>query len=137
VEDIYEIMASSVPGAKFGFAFCEASGPCLIRSAWNDDELRDAAVKNAENIGAGHSFIIFMRECFPINVTHALKSCFEVVSLYCATANPVQVLVAETGQGRGIIGVVDGYSPKGVETSEDIDARMKFLRDIGYKMSKN
>lgn len=137
VEDVYEIIVSSVPAAKFGLAFCEASGPCLIRAAGNDDELKQSAISNAQSIGAGHSFIIFIKGAFPINLTHALKSCFEIVTLYCATANPTQVLVAETEQGRGIIGVVDGFSPKGVETAEDVDARIKFLRDIGYKMSNN
>ena len=137
VEDIYEIIISSVPKAKFGLAFCEASGACLIRSAGTDEELKVKAIANARQIGAGHSFIIFIRDCFPINFTHALKSCFEVLSLHCATANPVQVVVAETEQGRGIMGIIDGYSPKGVEEKPDIDQRMKFLRDIGYKMSNN
>lgn len=137
VEDIYELMTTSVPAAKFGLAFCEASGVRLIRAAGTDPELQEVAVSNAEKIGAGHSFVIVMQDMFPINIGHALKSCPEVVTLYCATANPVQVIIAETDQGRGIIGVIDGYSPLGVEGKEDIDKRIKFLRDIGYKVSGN
>jgi len=133
VEDVYELLVSSVPGIKFGLAFNEASGPCLIRFTGNDEELKGKAVSNAQGIGAGHSFILFIRNAFPINITHALKNSFEVLSIYCATANPVQVIVAETEQGRGILGVIDGYAPKGVETEDDIAKRMKFLRDIGYK----
>jgi adenosine/AMP kinase len=134
VEDIYELMVSSLPNAKFGVAFCEASGVCLIRAAGTDKELKHKAIRNAEDIGAGHSFVIIMKGCFPINIMHALKSCHEVVHIFCATANPVQVIVAETEQGRGIMGVIDGSSPKGVETKVDEEIRMKFLRDIGYKM---
>lgn len=132
VEDLYEIIAGNV-AAKFGLAFCEASGPCLIRSAGNDESLRSAAVRNAEFLGAGHSFLILLRDAFPINILNAVKACQEVCNLYCATANPVQVIVAETEQGRSILGVVDGFSPKGVEGPEDIQARRDFLRQIGYK----
>ncbi|PJA26919.1 MAG: hypothetical protein CO189_08635 [candidate division Zixibacteria bacterium CG_4_9_14_3_um_filter_46_8] len=133
VEDIYELVISSSPNVKFGLAFCEASGPCLIRAAGNSDDLKQRAIDTAQNIGAGHSFIIFVKNAFPINLTHALKCCFEVLTIYCATANPLQIIVAETEQGRGIMGVIDGFSPKGVETEEDVRSRMKFLRDIGYK----
>ncbi|MCP4632111.1 MAG: hypothetical protein GY855_04230 [candidate division Zixibacteria bacterium] len=133
VEDIYEIVISSVPNAKFGVAFCEASGVRLIRSDGTDPELKHKAEKNAEVIGAGHSFIIILQDIFPINLTHALRSCFEIVTLYCATANPLQVIVAETEQGRGILGVIDGQPPLGIEKKDDVENRMKFLRDIGYK----
>jgi adenosine/AMP kinase len=133
VEDLYEIMVGGAP-AKFGLAFCEASGPCLIRVAGNDDELQATATKNAEAIAAGHSFILIMRDAFPINFLNAVKQCPEVCSIYCATANPVQVIVAETDQGRGIMGVVDGFSPKGVEGPEDVQKRKDFLRQIGYKL---
>jgi len=133
VEDLYEALATSVPGIKFGFAFTEASGPCLVRKDGNDEELVDLAVKNALAVGAGHTFYILLRNAYPINVMDAIKKVSCVVSLYCATANPVEVIVAETEQGRGIIGVVDGFSPKGVETEEDIEKRKSFLRTIGYK----
>jgi adenosine/AMP kinase len=133
VEDLYEILISAVPGMRFGVAFCEASGPCLIRSDGNDEELKAAAVKIASEVGAGHSFIIVMTDGFPINVLNAVKACPEVCRIYCATANPVEAIVVETGQGRGILGVVDGESPKGVENEDDIRARRDFLRTIGYK----
>lgn len=133
VEDLYEILISAVPGMKFGVAFCEASGPCLIRSDGSDEELKAAAVKIASEVGAGHSFIIVMTDGFPINVLNAVKACPEVCRVYCATANPVEAIVVETGQGRGILGVVDGESPKGVENEHDIRARRDFLRTIGYK----
>ncbi len=133
VEDLYEILISAVPGMRFGVAFCEASGPCLIRSDGNDEELKAAAVKIASEVGAGHSFIIVMTDGFPINVLNAVKACPEVCRVYCATANPVEAIVVETGQGRGILGVVDGESPKGVENEDDIRARRDFLRTIGYK----
>ena len=136
VEDIYELIVSSVPKGKFGVAFCEASGVCLIRADGNDPELKHKAISNAKEISAGHSFIIFMQDIFPINLIHALRSCFEVVALYCATANPVQVIIAETEQGRGILGVIDGHVPKGVESPDDVENRMKFLRDIGYKRGR-
>lgn len=133
VEDLYEAMVTSSPGAKFGIAFSEASGACLIRRDGNDDELVAAAVWELERIGAGHSFLIVMRDCFPINVLPAVKACQEVCGVYCATANPVEVLVAETAHGAGIIGVVDGASPKGVESEVDVEKRRDFLRTIGYK----
>ncbi|MCK4512956.1 adenosine-specific kinase [bacterium] len=133
VEDLYEILISAVPGMKFGVAFCEASGPCLIRFDGNNEELKAAAVKIAGDVGAGHSFVIVMTEGFPINVLNAVKACPEVCRVYCATANPVEAIVVETGQGRGILGVVDGESPKGVENDGDIRARRDFLRTIGYK----
>jgi len=133
VEELYEILISAVPGMKFGVAFCEASGPCLIRFDGNDEELKAAAVKIASDVGAGHSFVIVMTDGFPINVLNAVKTCPEVCRVYCATANPVEAIVVETGQGRGILGVVDGGSPRGVENEDDIRARRAFLRTIGYK----
>ena len=134
VEDLYEIMVGISAQVKFGIAFCEASGPCLIRVAGNDDGLQGVAVKNAEAIAAGHTFIIVMQQAFPINFLNAIKQCSEVCNIYCATANPVEVIVAETEQGRGILGVVDGFSPKGVETPDDVKKRKDFLRQIGYKL---
>jgi adenosine/AMP kinase len=138
VEDLYETMISSAPNAKFGIAFCEASGACKIRIEGNDQGLKKLADKNAKSIGAGHSFIIFMEDCFPLNVLNAIKNIPEVCSIYCATANPTKVVIAETKlgdeTGRGILGVVDGYIPKGVENKEDIAWRKKFLRDIKYKL---
>jgi len=134
VEDLYEILVTGVPGAKFGLAFCESSGPCLIRSAGNDEALRQAAVKNAQAIAAGHTFLIVLKEAYPINVLNAVKQCQEVCTIFCASANPVEVVVAVTGQGRGIMGVVDGLPPKGVETDADVAARKGFLRKIGYKL---
>ena len=133
IEDLYEILISSAPGMRFGVAFCEASGPCLIRFDGNDEELKAAAVKIADDVGAGHSFIVVMTDGFPINVLNAVKACPEVCRVYCATANPVEAIVVETEQGRGILGVVDGESPKGVENEDDIRARRDFLRTIGYK----
>jgi adenosine/AMP kinase len=135
VEDLYEILVSSVPGIKFGLAFCEASGDCLIRVAANDEELKEAAIANAGKIAAGHSFIVIMRNAFPINVLNAIKLCQEVCTIYCATANPVEVIIAQTKQGRGILGVIDGYSPKGVEEEGNITWRMDLLRKLGYKAS--
>ena len=136
VEDLYEAMIN-VPNAKFGIAFCEASGPCLIRSEGNDEGLKKLAMENAMRIGAGHSFIIFMENCFPINVLNAIKNVPEVCRIYCATANPTKVLVAESEfgneKGRGIIGVIDGYMPKGFEGDNEIRERKEFLREIGYK----
>jgi uncharacterized protein len=138
IEDLYEIMVSSVPAGKFGVAFCEASGACKIRSEGNDASLKSLAEKNAVNISAGHSFIIFMKDCYPLNVLNAIKNLPEVCSIFCATANPTKVLVAETkigsGIGRGILGVIDGVVPKGVENTEELAWRKKFLRDIGYKL---
>ena len=133
-EDLYEVMINAVPGIKFGIAFCEASGPCLVRAEGNDSSLRESAIQNALNIGAGHTFVILMKEAFPVNVLNAIKACLEVCSVFCATANPVQVIVAETEQGRGILGVIDGYSPRGVEDEKDIQNRKQFLRKIGYKL---
>ena len=134
VEDLYEILVSSVPGAKFGIAFCESSGPCLIRSVGNDEPLREAAVRSAQAVAAGHFFVVILREAYPINILNAVKQCPEVCSVYCASANPVEVIVAVTGQGRGVLGVVDGLPPKGVETASDVAARKAFLRTIGYKL---
>ncbi|MEW5950100.1 MAG: adenosine-specific kinase [Thermodesulfobacteriota bacterium] len=135
VEDLYEILVSAVPGIKFGLAFCEASGDCLIRAAANDEELKEAAIANAGKIAAGHSFIVIMRNAFPINVLNAIKLCQEVCTIYCATANPVEVIIAQTEQGRGILGVIDGYSPKGVEEEGNITWRLDLLRKLGYKAS--
>ena len=133
VEDLYEVMVSNVPGGSFGLAFCEASGPCLVRADGNDDALREAAIRNASAIGAGHTFIILMKGLFPINVLNAVKNCPEVCRIFCATANPVEVVVCETEQGRGVIGVVDGSSPKGVEGESDVAERKELLRMFGYK----
>ena len=132
-EDLYETLITSVPGIRFGLAFCEASGNCLVRSEGNDEELKKAAEDNALALGSGHSFLIFMRNAFPINVLNAIKNVQEVCSIFCATANPVEVIIAKTEQGRGILGVIDGESPKGVETRKDAADRKKFLRSIGYK----
>jgi len=132
-EDLYETLISSVPGIKFGLAFSEASGKCLIRSEGNDAELKKAAEDNVMTIGCGHIFLIFMRDAYPINVLNAIKNLQEVCTIFCATANPVEVIIAETEQGRGILGVIDGESPKGIETANDEQERKKFLRSIGYK----
>jgi uncharacterized protein len=135
VEDIHEALVGCVPGIKFGLAFCEASGKCLVRWTGTDNEMIELAKKNALAIGAGHSFILFLGPgFFPINVLNAIKATPEVARVFCATANPTEVLVAETGQGRGILGVVDGFSPKGVEDDEGIKWRKDFLRMIGYKL---
>jgi len=134
VEDLHEALTGAVPGLRFGIAFCESSGPRLVRRSGNDRELIDLAVRNALSIGAGHSFIVLLREGFPINVLGQVKAVPEVCRIYCATANPVQVIVAETAAGRGILGVVDGAPPLGVEGDEDIAARKRLLRDIGYKL---
>lgn len=133
VEDLAEIVVTSVPGAHFGVAFCEASGPCLIRTEGDDPELIKAATANAERVGAGHVFFLLLRGAFPINVLNAIKLCPEVCRVFCATANPVQMLVAETDQGRGVVGVVDGSAPRGVEDDTAKAARHAFLRTIGYK----
>jgi uncharacterized protein len=133
-EDLYEILAGSSPHIKFGLAFTEASGPCLIRHEGNDAALTQAAVDTVQNIGAGHVFAIFVREAFPINVLNSVKMCPEVCRIYCATANPLEVMVAETEQGRGIMGVIDGSSPKGVEQDADKTARKALLRNFGYKV---
>jgi adenosine/AMP kinase len=133
VEDVYEIMVNASPSLKFGLAFCEASGPCLVRSDGNDPDLIARAEKYAYDIGAGHSFLILMRDGYPINVLPELKACREVCRIFCATSNPVEVLIAESDQGRGIIGVIDGCAPKGVETEADRRHRVEFLQKIGYK----
>lgn len=133
VEDLYEIMAGSVPSADFGIAFCEASMECLVRTDGNNDELVAAAVRNATAVGAGHTFYILMRRCYPINVLNAVKACPEVCRIFCATANPVQVVVAKSEQGAGVMGVIDGSSPKGVETEADQEKRKQLLQAIGYK----
>lgn len=132
-EDLYEAVVNTVPGAKFAIAFNEASGPCLIRVESNDDELREAAIANAQSIGAGHAFVLLIRGAFPINVLSRIRDCFEVCSIFCATANPVEVIVTQTAQGRGVLGVVDGSSPEGVEAPGDRKARHEFVRKIGYK----
>jgi adenosine/AMP kinase len=135
VEDLHEALVTAVPGIKFGLAFCEASGKCLVRWSGTDEAMIELAKKNALAIGAGHSFIIFLAEgFFPVNVLNAVKSVPEVARVYCATSNPTEVLVAVTGQGRGLLGVVDGFAPKGVEGAEDIAWRKNFLRKIGYKI---
>ena len=135
VEDIHEAMVNTVPRIKFGLAFCEASGKCLIRWSGTDQAMIDLACKNAQAIGAGHSFIIFLGDGFyPVNVLNAIKVVPEVCHIFCATANPVEVLIAETDVGRGILGVVDGSSPLGIEMDEDIAWRKGFLRMIGYKL---
>ena len=134
VEDMHEALVTSVPGIKFGLAFCEASGDCLVRWTGTDEAMIELAKKNALTIGAGHSFILFLAEgFFPINVLNAIKMIPEVARIFCATANPTEVLIAETEQGHGILGVVDGFSPKGVEGDDGIKWRKDFLRMIGYK----
>ena len=135
IEDLHEAMVNAVPNAKFGIAFCESSGPCLIRTEGNDSDLKQLATKTALQLSAGHSFIIFMRNVFPINVLDKVKSVPEVCNIYLATANPFQVILAETEQGRGILGVIDGFTSKGVETEKDARERKNFLRKIGYKLS--
>ncbi len=132
-EDLYEIMVTSVPGARFGIAFCEASGPCLIRRDGNDELLIEAATGIAQSVAAGHSFVIVMLDAYPLNVLNAVKGCQEVCRIFCATANPVEVVVADTPGGKGILGVIDGSSPAGVETENDARTRREFLRKIGYK----
>lgn len=135
VEDIHEALINTVPGIRFGLAFCEASGKCLVRHTGTDPDMINLAQKNALAVSAGHSFIIFLGEGFyPINVLNAIKAVPEVCRIFCATANPTEVIVAETGQGRAILGVVDGFSPQGVESDDDITWRKGFLRQIGYKL---
>jgi adenosine/AMP kinase len=133
VEDIYEAIVNTVPQIKFGIAFNEASGPCLTRADGNDADLKTLAIRNATALAAGHVFVVAMRDGYPINVLGRIKDVPEVCSIFCATANPVEAIVAETGQGRAILGVVDGEPPKGVETDADAVARVQFLRKIGYK----
>jgi len=133
VEDLYEAVVNTVPQGRFGLAFNEASGPCLTRADGNDDELRNLAIRNAQAIGAGHIFVLVVRNCYPINLLNAVQSVPEVCNVFCATANPLEVIVAKSEQGRGVMGVIDGSSPKGVEGPADVAARNEFLRKIGYK----
>jgi adenosine/AMP kinase len=133
VEDVSECLVNCVPGIKFGCGFCEASGPCLIRQAGNDEVLEEMATEYAHSISAGHSLVVLLKDAFPINILPRLKEVPEIVTIYCATANPVEIIFVDTLQGRGILGVVDGFKPKGIETNNDIDDRKKFLRNIGYK----
>jgi len=133
VEDLYEALVNSVPNIKFGLAFCESSGECLVRVDGTDEELKEVAAKNALNLGCGHSFLIFLRNAYPINVLNAVKGVPEVCTIHAATANPLEVIVAETDQGRGILGVVDGLRSKGIEDEKGIRWRKEFLRKIGYK----
>ena len=134
VEDLHEALTTCVGGIKFGLAFCEASGPCLVRASGTDPELTDLATRNAFNLSAGHTFIVLLRNAFPINVLNAVKNVPEVCHIFCATANPVEVIVAETEQGRGILGVVDGFKSKGIETDKDVEERKGLLRRFGYKL---
>jgi len=134
VEDLYEALVNSVPGITFGLGFCEASGPCLVRHEGNEDELRRLAADKAFEIACGHSFIIYLKNAFPLNVLGKIKAVPEVCTVYAATANPLEIIVVETEQGRGVIGVVDGYKSKGIETESDIVDRQRFLRKIGYKL---
>ena len=135
VEDLYEALVNAVPNIRFGIGFCESSGPCLVRHEGNDDELRQLAARKALEIGCGHSFIVFLKNGYPINVLDKIKTVPEVCTIYAATANPLEIIVVETEQGRGIVGVVDGLKSKGIETEEDAKARKEFLRKIGYKLS--
>jgi adenosine/AMP kinase len=134
VEDLHEALVNSVPNIKFGLAFCESSGKCLVRHSGNDEELEKLAAEKAFEISCGHSFIIFIKNAYPINVLNRIKEVPEVCSIFCATSNPVEVIIAETEQGRGIIGVVDGLKQKGIEEEEDVKERKEFLRKIGYKL---
>ena len=134
VEDLYEIIIGSVPNAKFGIAFCEASGHCLVRGEGNDEALKEAAIKNASKIGAGHTFIIILKDVFPINILNAVKMCQEVCNIFCASANPVEVILAQSEQGRGVLGVIDGSSPKGVEKEDGVTWRKELLRKFKYKL---
>lgn len=134
VEDIHEVVATGIPSAKFGLAFCESSGPALVRSSGTDAGLQKLAERNALALGTGHAFILFLRDAFPINVLNAIKLVPEVANIFCATANPVQVIVAESAQGRGILGVIDGLHTQGIEDSEGVAWRTGFLRKIGYKI---
>lgn len=134
VEDLHEELVCSLPGISFGLAFCEASGPRLVRVSGTDEALKELAARNAMALGCGHAFIVFLDRCFPVNVLNAIKGCREVCRIYCATANPLKVIVAEEGGQRGILGVLDGDPPLGVETPDDVTARKGFLRTIGYKL---
>ena len=133
-EDLYEIVATTVPQAQFGIAFSEASGPCLIRTEGNDNQLIETCAAYLQALGAGHVFCILLKNAFPINVLNQIKNCPEVCRIFCATANPLEVVVAGSSQGRGVMGVIDGSSPRGVETPEDKTSRKEFLRKIGYKL---
>jgi uncharacterized protein len=133
-EDLYEALVNSVPNVKFGLGFCESSGPCLVRCEGNDAELKKLAAEKAFEIGCGHSFLIFIRNAYPLNVLDKIKKVPEVCTVFAATANPLQILIAETEQGRGIVGVVDGFKSKGIETEKDVVERRLFLRKIGYKL---
>jgi adenosine/AMP kinase len=135
VEDLYEILVNALPKSRFGISFCEASGACLIRVEGNDDEMKNVAIRNAQALAAGHTFVMVLRDAYPINVLNAIKGCPEVCSIFCATANPVEVIMAESSQGRGILGVIDGFSPKGIEGPADVQWRKDLLRKIGYKLS--
>jgi len=134
VEDLYEALVNAVPNIKFGIGFCESSGPCLVRHEGNDEELRLLAAEKAFEIACGHSFVIFLKNAYPINVLDKIKKVPEVCTIYAATSNPLEVIIAETKQGRGIVGVIDGLKSKGIETKEDTKARKEFLRKIGYKL---
>jgi adenosine/AMP kinase len=134
VEDVYEALVTSIPGIKFGLGFCESSGPCLVRHTGTENAMEKWAAEKAYEIGAGHSFIVILKNIFPINVLDKLKRVQEVCTIHCATSNPVEVLVAETDQGRGILGVVDGLKSKGIEDENGIKSRKEFLRKIGYKL---
>ena len=134
VEDLYEIVIGAVPNAKFGIGFSEASGHCLVRGEGNDEGLKELAMKNAMRIGAGHTFNIILKDAFPINILNAVKMCQEVCSLFCATANPVEVILAQSDQGRGVLGVIDGSSPKGMEKEDGVAWRKELLRKFKYKL---
>jgi adenosine/AMP kinase len=135
IEDLYEAVVNTVPKSRFGLAFCEASGACLIRLEGNDEELKKVACRNAEAVAAGHTFVMILQEAYPINILNAIKSCPEVCSIFCATANPVEIIIAETSQGRGVMGVIDGSTPQGIEGPTDVQWRKNLLRKIGYKIS--
>lgn len=134
VEDLHEALAETMPNAKFGLAFCESSGPCLVRSSGNDAELKAAAEKAGMLLSAGHAFVIILRGAYPVSVLNRIKNVSEVCNIFCASANPVQIIIAETEQGRGILGVIDGFKSKGVETEKDVQERKALLRKIGYKL---
>lgn len=134
IEDLYEALKNAVPNIEFGIGFCESSGPCLVRREGNDEKLRDLAAETALELACGHSFIIFMKNAYPINLLDKIKQVPEVCNIYAATANPLEIIIAETKQGRAILGVVDGLKSKGIETEADVQARKDFLRQIGYKL---
>lgn len=134
VEDLYEALVNAVPNIRFGIGFCESSGPCLVRNEGNDDELKRLAAEKAYEIACGHSFLVYMKNAYPLNVLDKIRKVPEVCTIFAATANPLEVLIAETSQGRGIIGVVDGLKSKGIETEENVKERREFLRKIGYKL---